>query len=145
MATTLDIVKRFEGLNVDTVSQEAMEQVTTPLKEKQKDQLLSGLNRMGEQIGKYRSPAYAKKKYAMNPLPGEGIPDLKLTGAFHREVYAEVRGDKVIVDSTNDKTQALVNKYGEKIFGLNTEKKIEFIKEDLKPAFIREIKKTLKL
>jgi hypothetical protein len=106
---------------------------------------MDGLNALGEQIGKYRNPAYARRKNAMNPLPGFGIPDLKLSGAFHRQVYAETRGDKVILDSTDPKTQKLVDKYGEEIFGLNKVSKIEFIKESLRPKFLSVIRKALQL
>lgn len=81
----------------------------------------------------------------MNPVPGLGIWDLRLTGDFYRSIYAEVRGDKVIIDATDEKTESLVKRAGEEIFGLNKPTKEEFIKQDLEPVFLRKIKSELKL
>ena len=107
--------------------------------------MMKGENATGKRIGRYRNPAYARLKNSMNPVPGLGVPDLKLTGKFHREIFAEIRGDKVIIDSVNEKTEALVEKYGETIFGLNVENKNELIEEVIRPVFMRNMREKLQL
>lgn len=143
MATLLKILNAYQNLNVNEVSEDALEATTQELRKRQRGQMESGKNAYGEIIGRYRNPAYARKKQAMNPKPGLGNVDLKLTGATHRDIYSEVRGNKVIIDSTNEKTQKLAEKYGEQIFGLSPEVKKDYINEDLRPVFIRVIKKAL--
>ncbi len=68
------------------------------------------------------SPAYAKKKGKTKPI------DLHDKGDFYKETFIHVDGpDKVIVDSADSKSGMLQETYGDKIFGLNDESKIEFI------------------
>jgi len=139
MGTLLQLKKRLEALKVDRVSQDSMEAVSNQLADRQRDQMLEGKNRKGARIGRYRNPAYARMKEVMNPLPGFGVPDLRLTGEFYKQVYVDVRDNTVIIDSTDEKTQSLVNKYGEEIFGLNENTKAEFIRKDLRPVFMQKI------
>lgn len=145
MATLLALIKRVEQLPIDTVISESVEAVAPQITDRQRDQMLEGKNAEGKTIGRYRDPAYARYKNSLNPVPGLGIPDLKLTGEFYREIYAEVRGDKVIIDSTNEKTEALAKRFGESIFGLNKATKAELIKKDLKPVFLKNIREKIKL
>ena len=116
-----------------------MEAVGPQLADRQRDQMLEGKNKKGARIGRYRSGAYARMKEVMNPLPGFGVPDLRLTGEFFKQIYVDIRDNTVIVDSTDEKTQSLVNKYGEEIFGLSKNTKSEFIKKDLRPVFMKKI------
>lgn len=122
-----------------------MEAVAPSITREQRAQMMEGKNMEGDKIGRYRNPAYARLKNAMNPVPGLGFPDLKLTGEFHREIYTEIRGDKVIIDSTNEKTEALAKRFGEAIFGLNQDRKSELVKTELQPVFMENIRKELKL
>ena len=48
------------------------------------DQLYKGLTPQGQRLKSYSPPRgkYAKAKNQMNPLPGLGNPDLKVTGNF---------------------------------------------------------------
>lgn len=145
MTTILSLLKRVERLPIDTVITDSMEEVAPMISDRQKGQMLEGLNAKGMKIGHYRNPAYARLKNSMNPVPGLGVPDLHLTGEFYREIYTEIRGEKVIIDSTNEKTEALAKRFGEEIFGLNKPTKAELIKEDLQPVFMKHIRKELRL
>lgn len=104
----------------------------------QKDQMLHGLNAQGKTIGKYRNPAYARRKAAINPLAGEGNVDLKDKGDFYREIFTDVRADEIIVDSSDTKSAALQKKYGEDIFGLDNDSKNEYVKE-VRPVFLEMV------
>lgn len=89
--------------------------------ELQKNQLYHGLNQDGSKIGEerpYRSRQYAKEKHAMNPLPGEGNPDLFLTGETYEGLKADV-GDKAIsIMSTDEKFEGLQGYYVKAFAGL---------------------------
>lgn len=104
----------------------------------QKDQMLHGLNAKGKQIGRYRSESYARRKAAMNPLAGEGNVDLKDKGDFFSEIFTDVRSEEIVVDSADQKSAALQKKYGEDIFGLDSDSKNEYVKE-VRPVFLEMV------
>ena len=136
---------KVKQLDSDKIVTDTMEEAAPLITDMQKEQMLSGKNREGKKSGRYRNPSYARMKNAMNPIPGLGVPDLRLTGEFYLGVYTEIRGDKVILDSTDEKTPALALRFGESIFGLSPVTKVELIKEDLRPLFIRNMRRGLGL
>jgi hypothetical protein len=144
MATILQLIERIKKADTDNIIEETMEEAAPLITDRQKDQMLGGINSEGKKIGRYRSPAYAAMKSRMNPIPGFGIPDLRLTGDFYKGIYTEVRGDKIITDSVDEKTQDLADKYGEEIFGLSKPVKKEAIK-DIKPLFFKRIRNAIGL
>jgi hypothetical protein len=81
-------------------------------------------------------------KNSMNPLPGLGVPDLKLTGAFYRGFQTKVTPEAFSTSSTDEKNDALTAKYDP--FGLDQESKSEYI-EKLRPVFVKNVKGKLKL
>lgn len=110
----------------------------------QTDQLEQGLDGDGNQITpRYRSDTYARVKQFMNSKPPFGVPDLKLTGSFHRKIDARISGQKVIITSSDQKTADLLAKYGEAILYLN-EQSLDRLKEELLlPELIIETEKYL--
>jgi hypothetical protein len=94
-----------------------------------------GLNAHGEPLGQYQNEVYAEMKHSMNPLPGFGVPDLRLTGAFYRATSVTVSGQSVITNSSDSKSAELQAKYGKEIFGLNGVYKREYLNESLGPVF----------
>lgn len=87
----------------------------------QRNQMLRGERNNGKKIGKYKSKAYTEKKYALNQLAGKGYKDEKLTGEFHRLIFVEARRGVVVFSSSDTKTNDIMNRDGEDIFGLNKE------------------------
>lgn len=136
--------KRFQAVSLDKQVQETVEETKDSIQLLQKDQLLRGLNSKGEKIGRYRSNKYARVKNEMNPLPGLGIPDLKVTGSFHTKISTTVTPDTFKSDSSDSKAPNLKEKYGNDIFGLTDESKSEYIQE-LKPVFVKKMKENLKV
>jgi len=53
---------------------------------------------------------------------------LRDTGAFYNQIFAKVNNSEVIIDSRDEKSEELKDRYGEQIFGLTDENKID-IKE----------------
>lgn len=105
--------------------------------------MLFGERSDGKKIGKYKSVPYAVRKQAMNPLAGFKIVDLRLSGEFHGGIFADVREDKVVFDSLDSKTEDLVDKYGEKIFGLNQKNASEYSTNYLAPVAVTNFKKQI--
>lgn len=139
------MLRRIEKADIGKVITESMEKAEPLIADRQRAQMLEGLNSKGQKIRRYRSNAYAKMKHAMNPVPGFGNWDMYLTGALSKSIYAEVRGDAVIIDATDPKTQGLVEKAGEIVFGLNKSTKAELIKDDLQPIVVKRMRNELKL
>ena len=108
----------------------------------QKDQMLHGLANDGAQIGKYRSDDYAQKKSSMNALPGYGNVDLRYTGDFQSGIFAEARSDGFVVDSLDQKSNMLMEKYGDRIFTLEDNHKQQYI-DLLRPVLVENVVKSI--
>lgn len=100
---------------------------------------MRGLNKKGEKIGRYKSDAYARKKYAQSPLAGYGYVDLRLTGAFQNSRVIDVRGNDVVFSAGDSKAPALEEKYGPTIFGLT-----EDSKDEVRPELVQGAAKKIK-
>ena len=101
-------------------------------------QLQQGVNSKGRQLKGYQSNAYAKFKNQLNSLPGLGTPDLKLTGAFYSGWYIQEDSFPITMNSSDVKTQELIEKYGKEIFGLDKDSLVtlrEAVKPDIQELF----------
>ena len=142
MATVNQLRSRLTALNVKDVSFRSVEETKEVITEIQRQQMFQGLNAEGKKIGRYRSNKYARVKNEMNPLPGLGIPDLKLTGAFYAKMETDVTPEVFKSFSTDEKNAELTAKYDP--FGLNKESKSKYAGK-LRPVFIKNVKENLKL
>lgn len=140
MTTIKQFKKRLQILNVPAMAEKAVIETSNQLSNLNTEQMHRGLNSEGRPIGEYALPTYAEAKHRMNPLPGFGVPDLKVTGAFYEGVYTDVGGMKVEIDSVDSKADDLKARFGENIFGLSDNYKSEYIREFLKPEFVKAIK-----
>ncbi len=94
----------------------------------QREQLTAGKTKTGAPISpRYQSNSYASRKAAINPLPGFGVPDLRLTGEFQRLIDVEAAENVFDIISKDEKGAALENKYAD-IFGLGGEYKTPYLK-----------------
>lgn len=121
------------------IASESIEETSEQLSDANRKQLREGFDRTGKRLRKYRSPKYARAKYGMNPLPGLGNPDLKLTGKFHREIKTSVTGETIVTASTDGKALMLEKSYGPNIYGPGGNYKNEYINEDLRPVWQNKI------
>jgi hypothetical protein len=95
-------------------------------KERLKEQKISeferGLRPNENRIGGYQNGEYANEKNQMNPLAGFGNVDLIYTGSFSSKLFLKSTNPRLFIfDSTDNKTDNLVGKYGLDILGLNQE------------------------
>lgn len=102
----------------------------------QKEQMQAGEKSDGFVIGVYRSAAYAAKK--TNPIARAGYVDLRDKGDFYRGIFASPGSDGMTVDSTDNKSGMLQEKYGTSIFVLNSRFRVPWIQQ-VQPAFVRYI------
>jgi hypothetical protein len=94
----------------------------------QQEQIRNGLRRDDKPIfnlitgSDQYSPGYAKKKGKSSPI------DLYDTGSFSEGIFLHVDNiTEAVVDSADDKTESLIERYGNEIFGLNTASMGEFL------------------
>lgn len=91
------------------------------VEEIQAEQQRLGQDAEGTFIGDLRSPAYARNKKARGGIAPFGKVDLRNTGAFQRGINMRIANKAVFLDSNEQKSPDLKEKYGEEIFGLNDE------------------------
>lgn len=143
----LAMIKRVEAIDIPTVLADSITATIPELTRVQREQMLAGLNADGKIIGKYKSPAYRRKKMALNPL-AKGNVDLRLKGQFQDDVIAIVNRNSITFTSNDNvptgmglgKTDKLVKQYGENIFGISVPYRLEYSNQFLKPEAVRRIK-----
>lgn len=134
MLTIPKLLKKFQELNTDKIIDESFRESSDEFEKKNRAQLVTGQDKQGGKITpRYRNNKYARVKNELNPVPGLGVPDLKVTGAFHRGLRADLVGDTIKIESSDRKNEWLEPKYSG-IFGLGGQFKTEFISQDLRPA-----------
>lgn len=139
MATIKSLSKKIQQLNTDAVIDTAFKQSTDELAVENKKQLFEGFDNTGEKIKrKYRSNKYARVKNQMNPLPGLGVPDLKVTGSFYNGIKVDYQSGVLTTEPSDSKGADLEEKYSG-IFGLGGKFKNEFINKTLRPAINTQI------
>lgn len=98
-------------------------------------QLLKGKDGEGNFLQHYRSKHYADLKLLLNPL---GVTDLRLSGDFWDGFYAVTKKFPIVINSTDNKRDELVKKYGDEIFWPDVQSKSafrEFIERDTKDYY----------
>lgn len=142
MTTINDIRKRLSAVSIKDESFKSVSDTKSSITDIQKEQLSKGLNAEGKKLRRYRSRKYAVAKNAINPLPGLGNPDLRLTGSFYAGFKTVVTPETFATTSSDSKNEALTQKYDP--FGLNKESKVEYVK-DLRPVFVKKVREKLRL
>ena len=92
-------------------------------------------------VPKYRNAQYEKKKHRMNPRPGLGTPDLKLSGELHKSLKARVKSSSVsfeITDTDSRKVEQVEKRWGD-AFQLSKERWHAFNREVVGPELRRII------
>jgi hypothetical protein len=92
-------------------------------------QLLAGRNAKGDILGEYRSAAYAEFKNRLNPEPGLGVWDLRLSGTLYDSMFVEADGFPVTINASDSKADKFRDASP---FGLDTKSKDDF-REEIKP------------
>jgi hypothetical protein len=90
------------------------------LKQQKIKEFERGLRPNEKRIGGYQNGEYANEKNQMNALPGFGNVDLIYTGSFSSKLFLKSTYPRLFIfDSTDNKTDNLIGKYGLDILGIN--------------------------
>lgn len=143
---TIDkLIANTQRLDIVQAVADSMDATRADLVRLQRWQMLHGLRSDGSRIGKYRNKYYAAQKYALNSLAGLGYIDLKLEGYFQGDAFVDIRdgSQTVVFTSMDPKTESLVERYGETIFGLNEENASDYSINSLQPEAVKRIKQNI--
>lgn len=107
----------------------------------QDDQLAKGIDAGGYKI----EPKYSPLTVSLKKIKGQDYKRVTLhdEGDFYRGMHVERAGKGLYIDSKDSKTEKLVNKYGEDIFGLTRKNIKEFIQNYLRPRMQDRFKKAI--
>ena len=144
MSSIRAFAQKVEALNIDTALQTAFTANEREIADQNRKQLYAGFDKKGQRLKKYRNSKYARVKNQMNPVPGLGNPDFFLTGAFQRAISVQVQGGTIRTLMNDSKSDDLLKRDPD-IIGLGGEFKKELIDTKLRPAFLAEVKKSLKI
>ena len=110
-----------------------------------RDQMSMGVDADGADLYYYRSDAYANWKLSLSSyMAAPGIADFKVTGEFHRSIFARVEGDNITFGATDDKTKKLLG-LSPNMFGLTDESRKSLNDQYLQGAFVLVIKDFLRI
>lgn len=138
MSTIDEMIRAFEQLDYEALGAQVIQDNAAQIEEVNRKQMLRGERADGSKITpKYRNEKYSRAKNAKNPQAGLGTPDLKFTGNFQRQIDVNVFGkSQVDFFSKDSKSEDLVAKYGEAIFGIQDTELPRLQSEVLNPDLI---------
>jgi hypothetical protein len=133
-----------ELIDFEKAISEAVEETTEEIKNYQQQQMvLDGKRSDGEEINPLhgRYTGYAPFTIEEKKRKGQRYDHVTLrdTFQFQTGIYVKTERNKVVINSTDSKTDTLINYYGEEIFGLNKERASEYSLNDLAPVAIKKI------
>lgn len=131
--TIKGMVRKLDGFDPNAAAVAAMQKSTGALEEKNRERMLDGQRSDGSTM-----PIYSYISQTVYGYPNTPIK-LKATGEFQAAITITVNGDVVNTGSTDEKADMLVERYGA-IFGTYGDYKAEYIANDLRPAFMGEVK-----
>lgn len=127
--TARGLIRKLEAINVASIVVESVEDTEKDFIEANTTgQLLFGIDKNDQRITPgYKSKYYAKKKALINPLPGLGTPDLKVSGNFYDKMRIKVNRENIEISSGVDYAKRLEENYGDSIYGLNDKQRPAYI------------------
>lgn len=153
MGKLLNLIRKFETLNIDKVREDSLREVEPDIIISQREQLLEGKTSKGEDLTPsyfddpyFKTPESAKRysdwkdRITPHPLRKSGTPNLFITGVYHSSIDIE----SFRIQGTGDLAEKIRAKYPEAL-GLNPDHLRVLIKEKLRPASMRNIRKHIRL
>jgi len=132
--------RRLLSIPIELMIRDAAEANKDVIEDMNSQQLLKGTYTSGRDITPtYRNPIYAAAKQFMNARPKPGVPDIKLTGAYHESITATVTGGGISMEATDEKAQDLEDKYGNELIGLSEESRGELAHGYIKPHVLEQV------
>jgi hypothetical protein len=135
--TIAEMLRRFERINLEQLTGEAMTENKDAILDLNREQLAHGKDSAGFDITPPYTPFTVMKK--MQKGQDYSVVNLKDTGAFQNRMVLNVKSNSYNIDSTDSKTGKLKEKYGQEILGLSESGKKETW-VIVKPDVVRRIK-----
>ncbi len=131
---------KIKAIDTDKICVDSLRDTKETIADLNAAQLFTGLRADGSEI----LPNYTPFTIELKKLKGQPIDRVTLrdTGAFYQAITTNITQDKVVTDSTDEKTAKLKKKYETskgKLFGLNHESKVEYLQQQLRPAFKKKM------
>ena len=138
MTTISGFLRKWQKIDLESLTADAMEQTERPLVELNKQQLEDGITAKGVRI----SPDYAASTVAIKRAEGREYRFVTLedTGSFKNKMYLSIIGKNYDFDSSDSKTSDLTSKYSDDIFGLTAENKRRAWNDIISPLVVKSIK-----
>lgn len=132
MTTLAEAYEAFSQINLREDLPAMIVEGESEMRELVTGQLLEGKLSTGEPIvPSYASTYYSKKKFALNPTPGYGTPDLKVNGKYYDGITVVSQGDEYDIVSPVDWPSVM--QYGPEALMLSEQSKETFCDATLGP------------
>lgn len=122
MVTVAEMLRRFNRVDLVTLTADAMEQNEARIVYLNQTQLLEGKRKDGSSLGTYRPLTIQKR---LEKGRQAGFVDLFMEGNFQNRMKLFIKGRDYDMQSEDWKNDMLQDKYGESIFGLSAENKVK--------------------
>lgn len=137
MAGIREVYRRLQRVKeaLPDIAKNAIDDTAKQWVELNQEQVLKGEDRNGESLGRYKYPTgrYARMKNVLNPLPGLGNKDYRLSGDYYKGMFLIVDNGVIRQGSADEKAKWLEQNKDQR-YGLQSESKIEYIKK-MRPVF----------
>ncbi len=132
--TTRQLLDKVNALDTDKVINDSLDETMDAVEDINRERMLDGVKADGKMM-----PHYSYISRTVYGYPDEPIK-LKDTGAFQAGITAKREGENIAQDSTDSKTDMLVERYGDEILGIGkgTYKK-QYQDEHLRPTLNKKI------
>ena len=123
--TLAALYRRLSSIDlIDEVAQ-AMGETSDIAVQLNRDQMYAGIRSDGSEI----TPKYTPLTKFLKSKEGRPFDRVTLndTGSFYRLTFLRIVDNSYELDSRDDKTNKLKTKYGDKIFGLTTDSKVQWL------------------
>lgn len=127
MRTIENMLQAVENLDLQYEIENALYESGPIFLDQQREQIFSGRRNDDQLIYNLNTglPEYSEE---YEPIKGRSSPiDLYVTGAFYQGFIFDVRDKTIYLDSTDEKTEKLVDWYSENIFGLSPKSRQVFV------------------
>lgn len=142
MGTIRNLTNRFKALNFAVIKHQALVE-TAPeiIPEMTEQQQRSGIRSDGEFIEPdLQNNIYAKRKIESGGMAPFGIPDLRNSGNFQRNLRTVITEVSLKTYSLDTKADELEKKYTPLIYGATKENLAIYAKENLLPVLMGKLK-----
>lgn len=138
MATVNQMLGKFKALNIENEAAQVLEDTEQELLTFNRNQLFRGEGADGKKLPRYPNGKYAEYKNALNPLPGLGVPDYKVSGDLYNQMAIDFKAGKLAIFSTVSYVGKVVARGGDP-FGLQPSSKAAYVRINFNPRFVRNI------